>query len=328
MIDKAAGCLFGSAIGDAMGMPASFMSPEQVKRNYGRITDFLKPASEQVAHGYLHRAEITDDTQETIILAQTLIEAKGFDEQIFIDKMRRWAVEQDMLSSTVIGPSTRRFLEAIIKDGDYLEIGKSGVTNGAAMRVAPVGIFYHGDPEKACREAMNQARVSHGSVCGLASAAAVAAAVSLAVEGHSTPEEVMDAAIAGAITGEQEGADIPAPKISRRLILAKEIVDKRIKHDSLEAVAYELYALFGAGMKSYESIPLSLGVSYAAGFDFKSGLITVINIGDDADTNGAITGALCGAYSGLGAIPLAWQESVEQQNSMNLHKLAEDLLNG
>jgi ADP-ribosylglycohydrolase len=76
MIDRAAGCLFGSAIGDAMGMPASFMSPEQVKRNYGRITDFLKPSTEQVAHGALHKAEITDDTQETIILAQTLIEAK------------------------------------------------------------------------------------------------------------------------------------------------------------------------------------------------------------------------------------------------------------
>jgi ADP-ribosylglycohydrolase len=328
MIDRAAGCLFGSAIGDAMGMPASFMSPEQVKRNYGRITDFLKPSTEQVAHGALHKAEITDDTQETIILAQTLIEAKGFDEKIFIEKMIRWAVEQDMLSSTVIGPSTRRFLRAIIGGGDYVRIGKSGDTNGAAMRVAPVGIFYHGDPERACREAMNQARVSHGSVCGLASAAAVAAAVSLAVEGNSSPEEMMDAAITAAISGEQEGADIPAPKISRRLMLAKEIADRRMKQASLEAVAYELYTLFGAGMKSYESIPLSLGVSYAAGFDFKTGLITVINIGDDADTNGAITGAVCGAYSGLEAVPPAWQNRVEQQNSMNLLKLAEDLLKG
>jgi ADP-ribosylglycohydrolase len=165
-------------------------------------------------------------------------------------------------------------------------------------------------------------------VCGLASAAAVAAAVSLAVEGNSSPEEMMDAAITAAISGEQEGADIPAPKISRRLMLAKEIADRRMKQASLEAVAYELYTLFGAGMKSYESIPLSLGVSYAAGFDFKTGLITVINIGDDADTNGAITGAVCGAYSGLEAVPPAWQNRVEQQNSMNLLKLAEDLLKG
>ncbi len=326
MIDRAAGCLFGSAIGDAMGMPASFMSPEQVKRNYGRITDFLSPSHEQVAHGSLHKAEITDDTEETLILAETLIESRGFDEKLFVEKMKSWAIEHDMLNSTVIGPSTRRFLESIIHTGDYKEIGKKGDTNGAAMRVAPIGIYYHGDPDEACRQAINQARVSHGSVCGLASAAAVAAAVSLAIEGNSTQEEIMNTAIKAAIVGEEEGADIPAPKISTRLKLVKQLVDRSNK--SLEEIAYELYAHIGASMKSYESIPLSLGVAYAAGFRFKEGLITVINIGDDADTNGAITGAICGAYSGLSSIPISWQKTIEQQNEMDFQALAIKLLAG
>ncbi len=324
MIDRAAGSLFGAAIGDAMGMPASFMSPEEVKRNYGRITDFLAPSEEQTAHGSLHRAEITDDTEETLILAETLIDAGGFNQSLFVEKMRTWAIEHNMLASTVIGPSTRRFLEAIIERKDYLEIGKKGDTNGAAMRVAPVGIFYHGDPDTACLKAIEQAQVSHGSVCGLASAAAVASAVSLAVEGKSSPEQLMEAAIKAAEEGERRGADIPAPKISTRLRLAKQIVEN--SKGDLESTAYELYAHIGAGMKSYESIPLSLGVSYAAGFRFMDGLITVINIGDDADTNGAITGALCGAYSGLSAIPVAWQTTIEQQNGIDLKALASNLL--
>ncbi len=324
MIERAAGCLFGSAIGDAMGMPASFMSPEQVERNYGRITDFLTPTDEQVAHGSLHKAEITDDTEETLILAHTLIEAGRFDEKLFIENMKKWAVEKKMLESTVIGPSTRRFLEAIIAGKDYLEIGKRGDTNGAAMRVAPAGIFYHGNAEAACDAAIAQARVSHGSTCGLASAAAVAVAVALAVEGNSTPRVIMEAAITAAERGEKEGADIPSPKISTRLRLAQQIVENT-KTD-LKETAYSLYAHIGAGMKSYESIPLSLGVGYAAGFRFPEGLLTVINIGDDADTNGAITGALCGAFSGLSAIPLRWQKTVEQQNHIDLKSLAKDLL--
>ncbi len=324
MIDRAAGCLFGSAIGDAMGMPASFMSPEQVKRNYGQITDFLTPADEQVAHGALHKAEITDDTEETLVLAETLIEAQGFDQSLFIQKMKRWAIDHHMLESTVIGPSTRRFLEAIIADRDSIEPGKKGDTNGAAMRVAPIGIFYHGDPDRACREAINQARVSHGSVCGLASAAAVAVAVSLAVEGKSTPEQIMEASIKAALIGESEGADIPAPKVSTRLKLAKRLVETSVT--GLNETAYDLYAHIGAGMKCYESIPLSLGVAYAADFRFREGLITVINIGDDADTNGAITGALCGAYSGLVSIPDTWQRTIEMQNNIDLKALARNLL--
>ena len=140
MKDRAAGCLLGSAIGDAMGMPASFMSPEAVKKNYGRITDFLVPSEEQTAHGELEQGEITDDTQETMIIAEVLIEAGCFDEGLFIKKMKAWALDHKMLESTVIGPSTRRFLNAIIEGDNYRLIGRTGDTNGGAMRVAPVGL--------------------------------------------------------------------------------------------------------------------------------------------------------------------------------------------
>jgi ADP-ribosylglycohydrolase len=321
MITRAYGCLVGSAIGDAMGMPASFMSPDKIKRIYGRITDFLPPDKEQIAHGMLEEGEITDDTEESLIIAEVLAEARKFDEALFIEKMRSWATEKKMLESTVIGPSTRRFLNAIVNGGDPSEVGKLGDTNGGAMRVAPVGIFYHGRIDQAIEAAIASARPSHGSKPGLASSAAIAAAIAVAVEGNCSPSDVLKAAILGAEAGEKSGFDIPAPSVTARIRLAIELVDRNPSM-SLDAKCYTLYQYIGAGMKSYESIPLSLGIFYAALGDFQSGLLATINIGDDADTNGAIAGALCGAFCGSERINPTWIEKLRATNSIDFMRIA------
>ncbi len=325
MITRAFGCLIGSAIGDAMGMPASFMSPEKIQRIYKRITGFLPPDREQVAHRNLAQGEFTDDTEESMIIAEVLIEAQRFDEGLFISKMREWAIKKNMLGSTVIGPSTRRFLEAIVRGEDTSTIGRLGDTNGGAMRVAPVGIFYHGRMDQAIDAAIASAKPSHGSRPGLAAAAAVAAAVSVGIEGNCSAGDVMAAAIRGAEAGERAGFDIPAPSVASRIRLAVELVDRN-RGKSIEEISYILYQYIGAGMKSYESIPLSLGVFYAAGGDYRTGLLAAINTGDDADTNGAIVGALCGAYSGAEKIDPAWIANLSQTNPVDFKQIAVRLL--
>jgi ADP-ribosylglycohydrolase len=325
LLDRAYGCLIATAIGDALGMPASFMSPSQIKRVYGSITDFLTPSEEQTAHQNVVEGGITDDTQESLIVASVITESGQFDTPLFIEKMKDWAVTYNMLESTVIGPSTRLFLKTIIADGNYMEAGRKGDTNGAAMRVAPIGIYNYSSVDLAIKDAIASALPSHGSKPGVASACAIAAAVSKAVAGESTVSEVMDAAILGAEIGEESGYDIPSPSVSARIRLAKEIVDRN--HDkSLEEKCLLLYQLIGAGMKSYESIPLSLGVFYAAKGSVTDGLLAVINIGDDADTNGAIVGSLCGAYSGASNINMHWIEKIEMVNSISFEVIARALL--
>jgi ADP-ribosylglycohydrolase len=308
-----------------MGMPASFMSPEKIRRVYGRIDGFLPPDKEQIAHGRLMQGEITDDTEESLVIASVLIEAGGFDTTLFIEKMRDWAIQRRMLESTVIGPSTRRFLEAIVQGNDPTEAGRLGDTNGGAMRVAPLGIFYHGRPSEAIQAAIASARPSHGSRSGLASTAAVAAAISLAVEGGCTPGEVLAAAVFGAEAGEQQGYDLPAPSVAARIRLVGELVDRN-RGKSLEEISYLLYQVIGAGMKSYESIPLALGIFYAASGDYTSGLLATINTGDDSDTNGAIVGALCGAFCGVEKINPDWIEQIRRTNAIDFESLAERLL--
>ncbi|WPC44035.1 ADP-ribosylglycohydrolase family protein [Clostridium sp. JS66] len=325
MLDRAYGTLIGSAIGDGMGMPASFMTPDQIKKSYGKIVGFNKPSSEQIAHGSLNEGEITDDTEESIIIASVLIEKSGFNRELFVDKMREWAIKNKMLKTTVIGPSTRRFLTSIINGEDYIKAGRLGDTNGGAMRAAPIGIFHHEDIKMATEDAFESAIVSHGSKPGAGSTCAIAAAVSCAVEGKASIDKVMKSAIYGAHYGEENGYDIPAPSIEERIKLAMEVVDRN-KDKSLDEVSKMLYRLIGAGMKSYESIPLSLGVFYAGGGNYEECLTAVINIGDDADTNGSIVGALCGAFKGASNIRDEWKSYIENTNHIDFYKMAQDIL--
>lgn len=325
MIKHAYGSLVGLAIGDAMGMPASFMTSDQIRARYGKITDFLVPHDAQKAHQQLDKGDVTDDTQECLIIASVLTEQGRFDETTFIRKMKEWAITHDMLASTVIGPSTRNFLTNIIEGKDFKPLGRLGDTNGGAMRVAPIGIFHHGQLDRAIDDAILSALPSHGSKPGVASTAAIAGAIAVAMTHGSTPKEVMDAAIYAARKGELAGYDIPAPSVADRIAWAVELVDRN-RDKRLDEICEVLYRHIGAGMKSYESIPLSLGVFYAANGQVEDGIIAAINIGDDADTNGAIVGSLCGAFQGVDGIRSAWIEKIETQNQLPLAQIAEALL--
>lgn len=326
MLDRAYGALVGGAIGDAMGMPASFLTRSQITDTYGYIQDFLEPEKQvQTFHGNLKGGEITDDTMESAILSQVLIQYGGFSEAAFNAAMKKWAIEQKMLESTVIGPSTRRYLTALIEGTDPKLTAGRGVTNGSAMRVAPIGIRYHGDLGKCIEAAAASSMPSHGSKPAVAAACAVAAGVALGIHGGYTPRDILRAAADAAAYGEKMGAEITAPSVSRRLKLVETIVDQAGDAD-ISAVLDELVAIFGASMMSYESMAIAFGSFYATGGHGADGVLAAINAGDDADTNGSICGNLCGAYSGANAFPILWRDRVEKTSGLDLRNTAQLLL--
>ncbi len=326
-IDRAYGALVGSAIGDAMGMPASFLTRSQIEDTYdGPIEDFLTPAPEaQEAHGALEAGDVTDDTQESVIISRLLIRDGRFSADAFKDEMKQWAIEKDMLNTTVIGPSTRAFLTALINDEDPSEAAKLADTNGSAMRVAPIGIKYNYDMGMCVEAAAESSLISHGSRPAVAAACAVAAAVATGVLGNTDPEHVMQFAFDAAVYGERRGYEICAPSVSRRIKMAKQIVDG-MKGAKLQHISDQLTGIFGASMKSYESVPLALGLFYAVRGDVKKGILAAVNAGDDADTNAAICGAICGAYSGVGFLPQEWCTRVIQSSGENFKETAKQLL--
>ena len=88
----------------------------------------------------------------------------------------------------------------------------------------------------------------------------------------------------------------------------------------------EVVGIFGSSMFSYESVPVALAAFYAAKGIGRDGVLAAINAGDDADTNGAICGNICGAYSGASSFPDEWKTRVQKTSSIDMEKLAEQLL--
>ncbi len=326
ILDRAYGALIGGAIGDAMGMPASFLTRRQIGETYGYINDFLEPEKDvQGYHGDLQAAEITDDTMESIIICNVLLEKNGFSEESFNKAMKEWAIEQKMLESTVIGPSTRRYLTALIEGRDPKPEAVLGNTNGSAMRVAPIGVRYHYDIAKCMEAAAASSLPSHGSKPAVAAACAVAAAVAGGVAGGYSPNEILNIAYDAAVFGEKKGADITAPSVSRRIRIIERIVDEMGEADIRE-ILDEIIGIFGASMFAYESVPLSLGAFYAVNGKGKEGVLAAVNAGDDADTNGAICGNICGAYSGASSFPDIWKERVQKTSCLDMKGMAEKLI--
>lgn len=326
LLDRAYGALVGGAIGDAMGMPASFLTREQIKNTYGYIKDFLKPDDGvQKYHGSLEAGDITDDTMESIIVSKVLIEHNGFSEEAFNNEMKKWAIEQKMLESTVIGPSTRRYLTALIEGRDPKETSGKGNTNGSAMRAAPIGVKYYNDIAKCIEAAAASSLPSHGSKPAVAAACAVAAAVSGSVHGGYSPNEILNMAYDAALYGEKKGADITAPMVSKRIKLIESIVDS-VGEGSINDILDEIAGVFGASMFAYESVPVALAIFYAVNGNAKEGILGAVNTGDDADTNGSICGNICGAYSGASGLPDEWKERVQKTSSVDFKTEAQKLI--
>ena len=324
--DRAYGALIGGAIGDAMGMPASFLTRRQIEEAYGYIRDFLQPNEEfQSKHGSLQAAEVTDDTMESVIICHNLIENSGFSEAAFNIAMKEWAIENKMLERTVIGPSTRRYLEAVINGKDPKETAGQGNTNGSAMRVAPVGVAYCDDMSRCVEAAVASSLPSHGSRPAVAAACAVAAAVSAGVHGGYSVNEVLNASYEAALFGESKGVEITAPSVAKRIRMIEYIVDSCGEQD-IRDILDELTGIFGSSMMAYESVPIALGAFYAVNGNGSEGILAAINAGDDADTNGAICGNICGAYSGAQSFPEEWKDRVQKTSCLDMKGMAIELL--
>lgn len=192
-----------------MGMPASFLTRRQITDTYGYINTFSEPEKEvQTFHGDLKAGEVADDTMESVIVSQVLIQHGAFSEEAFNQAMKQWTIEQKMLESTVIGPSTRRYLTALVEGTDPKLTAGKGMTNGSAMRAALIGIRYHDDLTKCIEAAAASSLPSHGSKPAVAAACAVAAGVALGVHGGHTPRDVLRAAADAAAYGETSGLDL------------------------------------------------------------------------------------------------------------------------
>jgi ADP-ribosylglycohydrolase len=323
--DRALGALYGLAIGDALGMPTQLMSRDAVARRFGRLTGFEDaPDTSEVSRG-LPAGRVTDDTDQALIVARALVAGGGHaDPAALARDLLAW--EADMRargSADLLGPSTARALDAVTRGVPLTETGRWGDTNGAAMRIAAVGVAVPPEPPDALVDRVEEvSRLTHNTTVAIAGAAAVAAAVSTGVAG-GTADDAVRAAVAAAGLGARRGAYVAGADVARRIRWAVGLVTAAATEDgALDAV----HGLVGTGLATQESVPAALAlVALTRGDPWRAALLAA-GLGGDSDTVAAMAGAVAGAVSGLGALPPDAVARVRRVNGLHLEPLARDLL--
>lgn len=296
--DKILGGLYGQALGDAWGMPAYF-DPEQTWKAYGGwITEFLPGPSDHEVHEGLPAGRITDDSEQAFSLTQAYLQHGSISVQATVKAIIAWYDRTGGDTSKYVGPSTRRGVQALKRGEDPMTTGLWGDTNGAPMRVSPVGLFHAGDPMGAIEDAYISCIPTHHTSIAISGACAIAAAVAIAIREDATIDAIVAAGLLGAEFGRKKGRPWLGASVTRKIEMAVQIARK--PGDDF-AKLRELYDVIGTSLAVPETVGSAFGVFVMADGNPKQTAIYAANLSGDADTVGAIACAIAGAYKGIGA---------------------------
>jgi ADP-ribosylglycohydrolase len=323
--ERASGALYGLAIGDALGMPTQSLSRAEIVARYGALVSAFWPGppGHPLAAG-LPAGRVTDDTEQAVLLARLIIAGGGeVDVAELASRLLAW--EESMRargSLDLLGPSSKRALTGLAAGADVDEAGRYGVTNGAAMRVTPVGVATpSGDPRLLVDRVVAVSRVTHNTGIALAGAAAVAAAVSAGIDGMPLPGAIgLACSVAASAAGRGHwaaGADVAS-----RIEWAAGLVAGRGPDEVIDIV----YRLVGTSLATQESVPAAFAVAAAVPDDPWLACRIAASLGGDCDTIAAMTGAICGAGHGVRSFPRAARDTVASVNGLDLDALATGLL--
>ncbi len=295
MRDRLAGMLVGLAVGDALGASVEFLAPG----SFEPVTGYRGGGPHGLEPGYW-----TDDTSMALCSAYSLIERKGFDPHDQMARFVRW-FREGYCSSTGrcfdIGNRTRSALLRYERTADPFagEESMDQAGNGALMRLAPL-VIHACQRAELLRLAAEHARLTHADPRCLDANRAFALMLKAALTALH-PEDVwqdkslmdllpeLDAEVIGVCLGSFLEREPPAIRATGYVI------------DSLEAALW----------------------AFSHSDSFEQGMLKAVNLGEDADTVGAIYGQLAGAYYGLDAIPVDWRHQLHGYQA--LVALAEQL---
>jgi ADP-ribosyl-[dinitrogen reductase] hydrolase len=281
--DRYVGTLLGLACGDVLGGPLEFLKRDVIAAR------FPSGVSEFIGGGWLdlHPGEVTDDTQQALILAESLT-ASGLD----LDRLAAGLIAWFRSNPKDIGNTTRIALESLAAGTAPLEAGavalaarggEAAAANGAVMRCAPVALRFRGNPNRLISASLDSARVTHAEARASWGTVAVNQAIAHLLDG-GTIADAPAAAVVGIPNNEVIEVVRDAAGRQRNEVRSGGFV--------LETIGASFWSLLNAG-------------------DAREAIESAVALGDDADSTGAVTGALAGAAYGVSALPTIWVERVQ-----------------
>ncbi|MEM7069758.1 MAG: ADP-ribosylglycohydrolase family protein [Pseudomonadota bacterium] len=321
-LDRAKGALLAGALGDALGMPTQSCTPEEISDAFGSISDFVTPVQgHPIAHGLI-AGSVTDDTEQTLLLAKHIISSPGcFNEEGWASSLIAWekSVKERGLYD-LLGPSTKRALEALLAGTHPAETGLQGDTNGAAMRIAPVGIATPVNSVPALiSEVETTCRITHNTPIAISSASAVAAVVSAGIDGANVGQAIEHALTASNSVGKRFGSGVD---FVERLELAFSVARESYQHTILDNIRRAI----GTSVASNESVPAAFALLKFTNGDAWNAGVLAANLGGDTDTIGAIAAGMCGAISGASHLPSGKLVKLKNINQSEIDEIASGLL--
>ena len=308
--DRFRGALLGAMVGDALGAPVEGVDCDRIAELLGEIETLPAPEAElrRAVLGLIAGAELppgaaryTDDTQMTIGLAESLIACGGFDGA---DLARRFS--ENFEPHRGYGPGAALLMVEFRRGAPWDEPagklfrGQGSFGNGAAMRAAPVGLFARRDAYRMRHLAENTAKVTHTHPLGVAGCVLQSAAV--AVASRSEPGEDFDP-LAFLDAVEESAPALPDAYGASLADVRRLLRDPRPIREVAE--------ILDTGVEAHESVPAALYAFASHPHSFEAAVAYAVRLGGDADTIGAMCGAVAGAFHGAAAIPAKWTDALE-----------------
>ncbi|MGB5552617.1 MAG: ADP-ribosylglycohydrolase family protein, partial [Thermoanaerobaculia bacterium] len=296
MKDRIRGALLGAMVGDALGRPFEGTPAGDLARlreAIGRRVNCPR------AWGH------TDDAEMTLSVAESLLTARGIDEGHVLEMLY---ANHDPARG--YGKGTLASFRVWRESGSWerasralWEEGSRG--NGAAVRVAPVALYFRDAPLDAMLVAARRSAVpTHAHVEAIDGAAVIALATWFALR-------------------EQEPGDVMAKVKEHAPGSFQELVSLALAmrtHGPDDAIRR-----LGHGVWAVESVPAALW-AYARTSTFSEAVVEAVALGGDTDSIGAMTGAIAGATYGASAIPPAWFDALEEDSLRKAIRLADGFL--
>jgi len=283
--NRAEGVLLGLACGDALGRPVEFRSAGQIASAHGTLT-------EMVGHGTWNQpaGTVTDDTEQALCIARSLVETGGFDPADVAGRFVAW-YESGPFD---VGQMTRRSIERLQRGDPWDEAGETvweeshegaNAGNGSVMRCPSLAIAFADDPETLDRASRDSSRITHADPRCTAGCA------------------VLNRTVAGLLRDEADplASALDATELPAELADALRPVARGEALDDLPTSGYVVHSLQTALHDALRAA------------DAEDAIVTAVNRGGDTDTVGAIAGAVAGARFGADALPSRWLAEIDEE---------------